>query len=290
MAERYFIKFPNITYANSTCKDITLRPRLDNKITANPSVFHKYTLKSNARPDLIAENYYEDPFYDWLIYLNNGIVDPYYGWYLNDMEFKQFIIKKYGSIELAQKKIIYYQLNWPSDDVEITPSFYNGNLPFALKKYYTPVFGLGEKIVSYKRKQDDYITNTNKLLNFTITIDSGNGYSVGEILDIYNPAMSSIVGGGEVVFANTSVVKVKNISGNTSATNKVKGETTNTISTISVSTTLHENLNDNEAVYWSPVYYFEYESEKNEKNKNIRLLLNSYSLEVAEQLRKTLKQ
>lgn len=290
MAERYFIKFPNITYANNTCKDITIRPKLDTKITKNPSVFHKYTLKSNARADLIAENYYEDPFYEWLIYLNNGVVDPYYGWYLDDYEFNEFVKKKYGSVEQAQKKIAYYQLNWPSDENEITPSFYNGNLPYDLKKYYTPVFGIGEKIVSYKRKQDNYITNTNKLLNFSVTITSGDGYSVGEIIDIYNPAMSSIIGGAEVMFANTTVVKVKNISGNTSALNVIKGETTNTTSSISNTTILYENLNDGEAVYWSPVYYYEYELEKNEANKNIRLLLNTYSLEIAEQLRKTLKQ
>lgn len=290
MAERYFIKFPTITYANSTCKDITRRPKLDSKFTNNPSLFHKYTLKTGARADLIAENYYQDPFYDWLIYLNNNIVDPYYGWYLNDYDFNQYITKKYGSVEQAQKRVIYYQLNWPGDEEEITPSFYNSNLPGQLKQYYTPVFGSGEKILSYKRQQTDYTTNTNKLLNFNVSISSGDGYSVGEIVDIYNPSVSQIVGGAEVMFANSSTIKVKNISGNTSALNVVRGETSNTISSISETTILYENLTDDEAIFWSPVYYYEYEQEKNEKNKNLRLLIDNYALEVAEQLRKIMKQ
>ena len=128
MAERYFAKFPTIEYANTKCVNITKRPTLAQELENNPTIFHKYTLKTGARPDVIAENYYEDPFYDWLIFLNNKIIDPYYGWYLNDYDFNNFIKIKYGSNEVAQKKIIHYQLNWPTTDLEITASFYNNNL------------------------------------------------------------------------------------------------------------------------------------------------------------------
>lgn len=290
MSERYFIKFPNTVYANVQCKNITLRPVLSNKLDSTPNLFYKYTLQTGARADIIASNYYNDPYYEWLIYLNNKVIDPYYGWYLNDYDFNQFIAKKYGSVEYAQKKIIYYQLNWTTDDAEISPSYYNTTLPDVLKKYYTHILGLSDKIIGYKRRQADVISNTNKLLHFDVTITSGNGYSVGEIIDIQNPAMSQVIGGGEVVFANSTVVKIKNISGNTSPTNKIVGESTNTISTITNTDILYENLVDEEAVYWSPVYYYEYEVDKNEQNKNIRLLHDNYALEAAEELRTILKE
>lgn len=288
--ERYFIKFPTITYSNTQCVDMTKRVTMEEQLKLNPSLYHKYALSETERADLIADSYYDDSYLDWLIYLNNGIVDPYYGWYLDSYDFNNFIVKKYGSIEAAQKKIKYYQLNWPTTDFEISPSFYENNLPDHLKKYYEPNFSQQNKILSYKRKAEDFVTNTNKLLEFSLSSVTGNGFIKGEIIDIYNPALSSIIGGCEVVYSNTTVVKVQHISGNTSATNKILGETSNTLATITTSIKLFENLTDDEAVYWSPVYFYEYEIEKNEKNKNIRLLDANYALDVSEQLRVALKE
>lgn len=290
MAERYFAKFPTIEYANTKCVNITKRPVIPDTIDKNPTLFHKYTLKTAARADTIAENYYEDPFYEWLIFLNNKIVDPYYGWYLNDYDFNNYIEIKYGSAANAQERIIHYQLNWPVDTNEITASYYNNTLPNALKKYYTPNFGQSNKIISYKRKQDDFVVATNRIVSFDFTVNSGNVYSIGEIVDIKNSTLSTVVGGGEVVFANSSVVKIKNVSGNTAATNKIVGETSNTIATITKSTITYKALDDDEAVYWSPVYYYEYEVENNEKNKNIRLLHSNYALQTSEELRTIMKE
>lgn len=287
--ERYFIKFPEMNYANTQCKNITKRVTMEDKLKLNPSLYHRYTISETERADLLAQSYYEDSYYDWLVYLNNGIVDPYYGWYMDTYDFNNYIIKKYGSAEQAQKKIKYYQLNWPTNDVELTPSYYENNLPDHLKKYYDPVFSMQNKIISYKRKKEDIVTNTNKLLEFSIGSVTGDGFETGEIIDIYNSTLSTVVGGCEVVFANTTHLKVHHISGNTSATNKVLGETSNTLATITQSDILVENLPDDEAVYWSPVYYYDYELEKNEMNKNIRLLDSSFSLEIAEELRIILK-
>lgn len=287
--ERYFIKFPEMTYANTQCRDITRRVTMEDKLKLNPSLYHRYTIGETERADLLAHSYYEDSYYDWLIYLNNGIVDPYYGWYMDMYDFNNYIIKKYGSIEQAQKRIKYYQLNWPTNDVELTPSYYENNLPDHLKKYYDPIFNTQNKIISYRRKKDDIVTNTNKLLQFAVGSVTGNGFMKGEIVDIYNSTLSSVIGGGEVVFANTTTLKVHHISGNTSSTNKVLGETSNTLATITQSNILIENLPDDEAVYWSPVYHYDYELEKNEMNKNIRLIDSSFSLDIAEELRVILK-
>jgi hypothetical protein len=291
MAERYFNKFPTIIYANNICTNITRRVVVDKKYNNDPSNYHDFTLNNNIRADFFAERYYDDAYFDWLVYLNNGIVDPYYGWYLDDFEFNSHIIKKYGSIEQAQKKIIYYQLNWPTDQIEINVSYYENNLPNELKKYYTPNYGDNVKIISYSRKQDDFIVNTNKIVDLQITNSSGNGFVVGEIIDIANTA-NSIIGGGEVVFANTTIVKIKNISGNTSATNKLAGETSKTTANISASTILTgaENLSEDEFIYWAPVYYYEYERERNEENKNIRVIDSKFALEIADSLRVALRE
>jgi hypothetical protein len=109
-----------------------------------------------------------------------------------------------------------------------------------------------------------------------------------ETVDILNG--STVVGSGQIEFANSSVINIKRISGNTSATNTIRGDISNTLATINSSTILFENITDDEAVYWSPVYCYDFEQELNEKNKNIKLLDSNYALQSAEELRKKLKQ
>ena len=287
MSELYFKKFPTISYSNSVCTDITKRVTIIAPLRYSPMAYEEYTIKSDSRADMIASNYYDDPYYEWLLYLTNGVIDPYYDWNLNSSDFYTHIIQKYGSLSVATKKVKYYQNNWANDDTEITPVAYNNYLPYDHRKYYTPVYGSSSQIIAFKRKQDDTTKNTNKLVNMAITISSGNGYVVGETVDILH--INTTVGEGEIEYANSSVVKIKNISGNTSATNTIRGDNSNTLATITSSNIQFENITDSEAVYWSPVYYYDYEVELNEKNKNIKLLNNNYALQTAEQLRKILK-
>jgi hypothetical protein len=221
----------------------------------------------------------------------NGVVDPYYGWTLNNEEFDSHLIKKYGSIEITLKKIAHYRNNWRNDSTELTPSFYNNQLTNNLKKYYTPDYNEGVTILSYSRKQDDTIINTNKLYNFDVVLSNSQlTFIVGELVDIKIPsAPYTVVGSGEVIFANTSSVKIKNISGNTSATNLIVGESSNSSATITTSNLIADNIPNDEAIYWEPVYIYDLEYELNEKNASIQLLNPAYAKELAFNLRTALK-
>jgi hypothetical protein len=289
MTERYFTKFPRMNYQNTSCTDITKRVIFDSALKNKGSLFFDYTLKTNARPDLIAENYYEDPYLEWMIFLNNGIVDPYYDWYMSDYEFTGFINSKYGSIDNAERKIAYYQLNWHINDFEISVDYYENSLPSYFKKYYTPIYSYNDKILSYKRKQDKIVTNTNKIVNFTYNIETGNTFAEGEILNILSNSGANIVGQCEILFSNNSNIKVKNVSGNVAMGNKI--ETLDTLHKANINgyEVDYENITEDEFVYWTPVSYYNIELDKNEKNKNISLIDNKYSLEISEELRNLLK-
>lgn len=287
--ENYFSKFPKTIYNGVTCIDITKKVKLDDSILRQPNAFYSYEIQNNLRSDQVAEYYYDDPTYDWLIYLQNEIIDPYYGWYLSEDDFSKMIDNKYGNSENALKKIKYYQLNWTDLDLEIQKSYYDNTLPYYLRKYYTPNFAVGNNIISYTIRNEDWIVNTNKLIKFNITYMSGNSYTKDEVADIkVNYNFESANGGGEVVSSNSSVVILKNISGYTSNTLYIVGETSNSIAQISNSQILSENISDEEGVYWTPVSYYEYEKNKNEQRKNIRLIDNNYALTAAEKLRKKL--
>ena len=287
--ENYFSKFPKTIYNGVTCVDITKKAKLDDSILRKPNSFYSYEIQNNLRSDQVAEYYYDDPTYDWLIYLQNEIVDPYYGWYLSEDDFRKMIDDKYGSFEKAEKRIKYYQLNWSDLDLEIPKSYYDNTLPYYLRKYYTPNFAVGNTIISYTIRNEDWIVNTNKLIKFNVTYVSGNSYSTDEVIDIkINYNFESANGGGEVVSSNSSTVILKNISGYTSNNLYIIGETSNSIAQISNSQILSENITDEEAVYWVSTSYYEYEKNKNEQRKNIRLIDNNFALNAAEKLRKKL--
>lgn len=289
MPERYFHKFPKTSYANTNCVDITKRITLDSVLSKSTSLYQKYTIKTNARADIIAQNYYDDGYLDWLIYLNNQIIDPYHDWVMSEYDFEKFLITKYGSIENSQRKIAYYQLNWNKTDEEISADFYENSLPEYFRKYYTPIYSSDDKVISFKRRQDNVITNTNMIKQFDMTFTSGNNFTEGEVINILSPSGANVVGKCEVIMSNSSVTFCKNISGNSSSGSLLSALDKTRIAQTTLAFATHTNLTDDEFVYWEEVSFYTYEFEKNEDKRNIKLVNTGYSSEIAEDFRKLMK-
>jgi hypothetical protein len=209
--------------------------------------------------------------------MSNDIVDPYYGWYLDDYKLEALIVQKYGSIERSIKLIKEYRNNWATDDNELSLSFYTNNLANEWKKYYSPVWApYGTKVLSYKRKQEDITINTNRILDFTISANNGStAFTNNEIVDIRTTGTNT-VGTAQLIYANTTTIRVQNVSGNTSANSSVTkyiiGETTGANVTANAVTTVQENVTEDEERFWSPISFFDYEQELNEQKKHIRLV------------------
>lgn len=283
--ETYFSKFPNITYNNVTCKDLSRRVKVQTDPLNSPQLYFAYDIENNLRSDQLAQYYYEDSYTDWMMYLTNGIIDPYYGWYKDQQDFDKFVEKKYGSIEQAIKKIYNYRVNWHLFDIEIPVSVYENNLPYEVRKYYKPNFGINTKVLSYKRRDEDWSTSTNQIVKFQITYNSGNAFTVGELVDIKTSVNTTSNNGVEVISSNSTHVTLKNISGNTSVNNFIVGESSSTNATITSVSYLANNISEVERVYWSAVTYYDYEQEKNEKNKSLFLLDRNVIFDVSEQVR-----
>lgn len=287
MAERYFDRFPVISYSNTICRDISRRVVFDDRIMKNASLFYPYELKAGLRADVLADVYYDDSYLDWLIYHTNGIIDPYYGWYLNNDEFDNFIMKKYGSLENATQRIRYYQTNWSIDDQELLPDHYN-NLPDKLKKYYVPNYGYNTRIISYKRRREDWKVNTNRIYQITFAHVEGE-FNSTDLVKIINETEETI-GRGEINYILDDKIIIKNTTGSIESFQKIVKEDTSATADITNVLKLIENISDDEYVFWEPVYYYDYEREQNEKKKIIYLLDANHSLDVSEQFRKSMKE
>lgn len=270
--DRYFDKFPIISYSNNMIVDITKRVTLLDKVSRNPYVFYPYDIASEERADQLSSRYYEDSYKSWILYLSNKITDPYYEWYLTEREFFEFIEKKYDSIYNAQSKVKFYRNDWENQN-QLDVSGYNA-LSDTLKKYWNPNYINGPIPFSYSRKQVDWSMSTNKILSYAV---SNTNFIKDEIVEI--KITPSSIGRGQVVKTADSHVIVQHVSGiydereNIVLNNgSIFGTESLTSTAITEVTLISSNLSEEEFVYWKPITYYDYEYEKNEFNRSIRMI------------------
>jgi hypothetical protein len=89
--------------------DITRRFKVENIIKSPNLIFYDYMIKDRDRPDIIADKYYGDSTLDWLVFIVNNIFDPYFQWPLNDKQFNDYIVQKYGSSSVAMAQTHHYE-------------------------------------------------------------------------------------------------------------------------------------------------------------------------------------
>lgn len=208
MAEKYFEKFPIINYANNQAIDITRRVIFTDNTLKNPYVFYPYDLDHHERPDQFAYRYYDDQYYSWLLYLSNQMTDPYYDWYIREDELNSLMELKYGSVENAQGKIKYYRSNWEVGDTLSVSGF--NSLPASLMHYWEEQYDMNGNIMSYVRKKDDIIVNTNQIVCYPV---SNSNFIMDEIVHVYFD--TNTTGRGQVVFKNDTSVYIQHTVGYT---------------------------------------------------------------------------
>lgn len=288
--ETYFTKFPTITYANNEIRDLSRRVVLGNNLRQIPTAFYPYDIEHDQRSDVVSYNYYKDQDLDWLIYLTNGIIDPYFGWYLTEDEFTNFITKKYGGMDIAQQTISYWTTNWMDTDINVTISYY-GRLPQILQKYFIPVWG-PKNIIAYKRRPESWIMNTNQIMS--VYVSDTSVFKINDLVQSVN-AIEQVVGTGQIVGidATNFLVQVGNVQGfwETPLVNslQVRNDTTKDVP-VGVIESKQINITDAEAVYWTPVSCYDMEREINEQRKTIMLLDPGYVQDAARGLTKLLKE
>ncbi len=289
----YFDKFPRIVYSNTICIDISRRVVVANNVQNNLYAYHPYELKSHHRADTIANLYYDNPYYSWMVYLSNKTIDPYYSFPLIDDVFMKYIIKKYGSMENAKQKILFWELNWSGDaETDISVEFYRDTLPEPLKKYYEAIYGEGTRIIKYRRRREDWTINTNRIVTFFVE-NSTNDFEIDETVSL-KTSSNTIQSNSVIVFSNSSQVTVQHVFGNTTIGNNhlefLYGNSSNATANVTSMYIVANNVSIAEQVYWSPVYAWDYEESLNEQKKFIKLIDSKYTLDVENSLEKKLNE
>lgn len=277
---KYFSNLPIINYANSYARNILTRVKFVEEYKQVSQAYYPFVQQEgqgSLRYEDLSYDYYDDAEDVWIIHLFNEVIDPYYDCTLSQMDFDNFITKKYGSLRNAHQTILYYRNNYDQDDSIITEVGYSV-LSAEAKKYWKPTVNFDNRIIGYEREKTDWIVSTNRILSLEITLQSNATFNINEKVN-QNDAS------GFVTFSNTSVLTIQHISGTFSNTYNVVGEDSKANAEIGLITTVYnafDNVNfprsmsPNEEVYYSPVTAYEYENELNEQKKQISLLDRSY--------------
>lgn len=265
----FFNYFPSLFYSNTAVTNVIAKVRFEESVARNLAVFYPYTIIEGERPDHIAQRYYDDPTYDWVIYLSNNITDPYHEWPMSQDVFDDFIRVKYGSIANAQSQIAYYKVNHDTDDSVISTAAYDA-LAASQKQYWSPIVGqLANTVINYERKVLFDVVETNQIVSLTGTFGT---FTENEFIK-----QSSNVK-GTVSFANSTNIVIKHVQGTWVSGQPVFYGLSDTVAnaTITAVSTIYQSISLEELAYWTPVYHYDVEYERNEQNKHIRLLSDIY--------------
>jgi len=300
MPERYFDKFPLTTYNGQTVVDITRRTTFLNKVYNNPNLYYLYDVKPGERADNISSRYFNDPYMSWILYMSNGVIDPYYDWYMDSTSFSNFITTKYGSIARAMNKVKFYRNNWADDTSAISVDTYN-SLAAAIQDYYIPDYGNDPSssiVLRYYRKKIDWVLKTNAVAAFTFNTQT-QSFVNDEVVNIHYD--NNNTGKGQVCYSNSTYVALQHLNGVTTTgtitgSSYIYGTESNVNTSITSASLVSNNIpmgissGISETLFWSPVTYYDYETEMNENNKAIRALNPAYTAQLNTEMKNLLGQ
>jgi hypothetical protein len=271
---RYFDRFPVVDYDGKIVKNILARVDFTEQSKKEIYSNFQFTLEEGfERPDLLSYNYYGSSQFDWMIYLTNNIVDPYYDYYKSTEDFKKYIDNKYGSTANARVIIKFYRNGWHTDERLITVAQFEAlqaDETLNLRKYWKPKLTNIGAILGYERIKEDWVVSTNKIVLLSLTV-SPSSFVIGDRVSQTSTGAYATV---DFIDTENKTLTVKHVSGTFVA---------NTAEGISTVTLLKQNISDAEASYWYAVNAYEEEQEVNEMKKNVTLLKSSYLAETEKQ-------
>jgi hypothetical protein len=120
-----FNLYPYINYNNQKATYILAKGEIISQYLNNYKTFYNYTIKDGERADIVAYKEYDDSSLDWIIYVINNVIDPYYDWYMTYDNFVSFLESKYNiaAYKLTGIPHHYYYAGLPSDSSDIIASY-----------------------------------------------------------------------------------------------------------------------------------------------------------------------
>ena len=91
----------NSSYDYARVKNLFRRAKIRDDFFQNATTFTKYKITGEERPDQVAEKVYGSSSYDWVVLISNNILNTRTEWPLSDVEFSNYLERKYTESELS---------------------------------------------------------------------------------------------------------------------------------------------------------------------------------------------
>jgi hypothetical protein len=110
----YFKYFPKTFYSKDGfattdfATNIVTRFKYLDDVLKTADAFYPIVVNDGERPDTIAEKYYGDAKYTWVLLSFNNYIDPLFEWPMSNEEFEQHVAREFGSVANAKNEIRYY--------------------------------------------------------------------------------------------------------------------------------------------------------------------------------------
>ena len=98
----FFSKFPLLAYTldnTSTYQlvpDILRRVKFSDQLKNNDAFFDKYDVRDGETPEILADKFYGDSTFHWIILMVNDIIDPRFDWPMDFNMLNEYCSGKYG--------------------------------------------------------------------------------------------------------------------------------------------------------------------------------------------------
>ena len=154
-----FSYIPKIDYNNIKSLNLLLEVEVIKNYLDDYTKFYTYVVSEGERPDILAHRIYNDSKLDWVLYLINGVNDPYSDWVMDSRHFKSYLESKYNmSAEKLTSTtnpdtIVYYYYKGLNSDSEETIKSFNYNMsPTTYAKMGSPAGWVAKSIYDYENE------------------------------------------------------------------------------------------------------------------------------------------
>ena len=115
----YFSYIPDLDYVSRlpdskigdyiSVKNLFRKGKLREDIFQDLTVFQKYSIKGDDRPDNVAFEVYGDSKLDWVVLMSNNILNIQTEWPLPQTDFDRFVLDKYGDYNTLYNGVHHYE-------------------------------------------------------------------------------------------------------------------------------------------------------------------------------------
>ena len=92
----------NSSFDYTKTKNLFKRAKIRDDFFENATVFKKYTIDGEDRPDNIASKLYDDPNLDWVVLLSNNIINVRDEWPMSQYDLDRYLSNKYSPAQLEE--------------------------------------------------------------------------------------------------------------------------------------------------------------------------------------------